>query len=385
MNLKKYGLGLVVAALLAGCGANGGAGSSDEVKLGGNFELTGGAAAYGTPMSEGMQLAVDQVNAAGGALKKNVKAIISDNKTDKTETAAVATKLVSEGVVGIIGPATTGDAQAEIPVVERAKIPVIFPAATGNGITLDAAGSVYEYIFRVCFQDEFQGVAAAKFANSKFTAKTAVVLFDNSNDYSQGLKDSFAKTFEGQGGTLVAQESYTAGDTDFQAVLTTLKSKKFDVLYLPGYYEEVGLIIKQAREMGITQPILGGDGYASDTLIELAGTSNLNDIYYTSHFSPESTDKVVQDFVAAYKEKFGKTPDTFAALAYDATNLLVKAIETAGTTDSAKVTEAIAKTTDFTGVTGTFSIDEEHNPVKTAVMIELQDGKVASTENVSGN
>lgn len=385
MKLKKFTLGAVVAAILAGCGN---AADSNTVKIGGNFELTGNVATYGTSMNNGAQLAVEQ---KGKLLDKELKYVSYDNKSDKTEVASVAKKLASEKVVGVVGPATTGDASVSIPVNEQAKIPTVFPATTGDGVTLknaEDASSVYEYIYRVCFSDSYQGVVGANFVHKKFGNAKVAILQDTGNDYSKGLADAFEKTYTDSkiGGTVVTREYYQSKDTDFQAVLTTLKSKDFDVLYVPGYYEEVGLIIKQAREMGITQPIVGGDGLSSDKLAALAGnSSNLSNVYYTSHFSTLSDDADVQAFVQAYKEKYGTNPDTFAALSYDATQLLMKAIETAGSTDPQAITKALAATKDFDGVTGTFSMGPDHTPVKSAVVIEFQNGQEVSAQEYSAD
>ena len=381
MNMKKLGLGLATALALAGCSASGGSG--DKVKVGGNFEMSGEIAAYGTPMANALNLAVEQKNANGGVLSKQIEALVIDNKSDKTEAASVATKLTSENVAGIVGPAATGMSLAEVPVVQRAKVPAIFPAATGDDITLDASKNVYEYIFRTCFEDRFQGVAAANQVYTSMNMKKAVVLTDTGNDYSQGLTKSFTETYTGLGGTIVANESYASNDTDFTAVLTSVKSKDFDVLYIPGYYKEAGLIIKQAREMGITQPIVGGDGFANDTLVQLAGKENLSNVYYTSHFSVKSEDADVQSFVKAYTEKYGSAPDTFAALAYDATNLLLQAIERAGSAEPTAVAKALAETKDFKGVTGSFSMGANHTPVKTALMLEFQNGEEVKAETIT--
>lgn len=385
MKLKKFTLGAVVAAILAGCGNEA---DSNTVKIGGNFELTGNVATYGSSMNNGAQLAVEQ---KGKLLDKELKYVSYDNKSDKTEVASVAKKLASEKVVGVVGPATTGDASVSIPVNEQAKIPTVFPATTGDGVTLknaEDASSVYEYIYRVCFSDSYQGVVGANFVHKKFGNAKVAILQDTGNDYSKGLADAFEKTYTDSkiGGAVVTREYYQSKDTDFQAVLTTLKSKDFDVLYVPGYYEEVGLIIKQAREMGITQPIVGGDGLSSDKLAALAGnSSNLSNVYYTSHFSTLSDDADVQAFVKAYKEKYGTNPDTFAALSYDATQLLMKAIETAGSTDPQAITKALAATKDFDGVTGTFSMGPDHTPVKSAVVIEFQNGQEVSAQEYSAD
>ena len=385
MNLKKFGLGLVSAAILAGCSA-GGASNGNTVKLGGNFELTGNVAAYGSAMDNAVKLAVEQ---KGKLLDKELKYVSYDNKSEKTEVASVAKKLVSEKVVGVVGPATTGDAQVSIPIMEQAKIPAVFPATTGDGITLKDAKkpeSVYDYIFRVCFSDNYQGVVGAGFVSQKFPNAKVAVLQDSASDYSKGLAEAFEKTYTDAkiGGQIVAKETYQSKDTDFQAVLTSLKSKSFDVLYIPGYYEEVGLIIKQARELGITQPIVGGDGLSSEKLAELAGNkANLTNVFYTAHFSAKSTDADVQAFIKAYKEKFGTTPDSFSALAYDAAQLLMKAIEKAGSTDAQAIKKALAESTDFDGVTGTFTMGKDHTPVKSTVVIEFQNGEEVSAKEYS--
>ena len=382
MNLKKFGLGLVSAAILAGCSA-GGASNGNTVKLGGNFELTGNVAAYGSAMDNAVKLAVEQ---KGKLLDKELKYVSYDNKSEKTEVASVAKKLASEKVVGVVGPATTGDAQVSIPIMEQAKIPAVFPATTGDGITLKDAKnpeSVYDYIFRVCFSDNYQGVVGAGFVSQKFPNAKVAILQDSASDYSKGLSEAFEKTYTDAkiGGQIVAKETYQSKDTDFQAVLTSLKSKSFDVLYIPGYYEEVGLIIKQARELGITQPIVGGDGLSSEKLVELAGNkANLTNVFYTAHFSAKSTDADVQAFIKAYKEKFGTTPDSFSALAYDAAQLLMKAIEKAGSTDAQAIKKALAESTDFDGVTGTFTMGKDHTPVKSTVVIEFQNGEEVSAK-----
>ena len=385
MNLKKFGLGLVSAAILAGCSA-GGASNGNTVKLGGNFELTGNVAAYGSAMDNAVKLAVEQ---KGKLLDKELKYVSYDNKSEKTEVASVAKKLVSEKVVGVVGPATTGDAQVSIPIMEQAKIPAVFPATTGDGITLKDAKnpeSVYDYIFRVCFSDNYQGVVGAGFVSQKFPNAKVAVLQDSASDYSKGLSEAFEKTYTDSkiGGQIVAKETYQSKDTDFQAVLTSLKSKSFDVLYIPGYYEEVGLIIKQARELGITQPIVGGDGLSSEKLVELAGSkANLTNVFYTAHFSAKSTDADVQAFIKAYKEKYNTTPDSFSALAYDAAQLLMKAIEKAGSTDAQAIKKALAESTDFDGVTGTFTMGKDHTPVKSTVVIEFQNGEEVSAKEYS--
>lgn len=386
---KKYWLGLSSMLLLAACGNGAGeeassdatAGDGSGVVIGGNFELSGGASAYGTPMSNGVELAIEQKNAEGGLLDADVTYKSYDNTSVAQEAASVATRLATEDkVTAIIGPATTADANAQTPVVDRAGVPAVLPAATGDMVTMKDDETVWEYIFRVCFQDSFQGEVLANFAQTELGAKKAIILQDNSTDYAVGLTEAFEGVFEGE---IVAKENFADGDTDFNAILTKIRDKEFDVIFIPGYYEEAGLLIKQAREMGITQPILGPDGFANSTLVELAGADNVDDVYYAGHFTPNSEDQKVKDFLAAYQEKFGVEADSFAALAYDAANLVLAAVETAGSSDPAAVTEAIAATKDFEGVTGKFSLDENHNPVKSTFVIELQDGEEAGSTVVA--
>ena len=368
---KKFLMGLASVFVLAACGNGATTEESDTIKLGGNFEVSGGASAYGTLMDEGIKMAVAEQNAADGLLGKEIEYVSYDNKSEPSESTSVATRLATEdNVVAILGPATTGAANAQSPAVTRAKVPAILPAATGDGVTMDG-DSVLEYVFRVCFQDSFQGKALAEFAQTDLQATKAVILVDNSTDYAIGLADAFKETFTGE---IVAEENFTAGDTDFKAILTNIAQMDYDVIFLPGYYEEGGLIIKQAREMGIAQPILGPDGFANSTLVELAGADNVDNVFYASHFTPNSEDPKVQEFLAAFEAEYGKPADSFAALAYDAAQLVFDAIATADSTDPQAITDALAATEDFEGVTGTFSFDENHNPIKSAFVIELQDG-----------
>ena len=384
MKLRKLALslltGLAVGSSLLGAGQ---VLAQDTVKIGGNFELTGDAAAYGTPMSEAAKLAVKEVNENGGVLGGEVEYVEYDNTSDLTEAASVAQRLASEDVVGIVGPATTGDSNAQIPVIQEAAVPAILPAATGNGMTLDDNGDVFEYLFRVAFEDAFQGRAAATYVTETLGAQTAALFVDQSTDYATGLEQAFTEEFEALGGQVVTTESFQSGDTDFTASLTSLLSQEFDVLYVPGYYTEVGLLIKQARELGITQPIVGGDGLGNQTLVDLAGASNVNDVYYTAHYSPLSDDEDLQDFLTKFEEEYGKQADQFAVLSYDATMLLLDAVGRAGSADRQAVTDALAATETFKGLTGTFSIDEDHNPVKEVLMLQLTNGEVANVEAVN--
>lgn len=351
--------------------------AQDNIIIGGNLELTGNAAAYGSPAADSINLFIEQINEAGGILDgQMLEAQIIDNQSDLTESASIATRLADSEAVGIIGPTATGVSKAAIPITNAAGIPNIFAATTGDGLTLDEDGSLLEYIFRVCFEDSYQGLAAGNYTAEELGLSKAIIITDQALDYSLALADSFTETFTENGGEIIETQSYQSGDTDFTALLTSLIGKDFDILYIPGYYTETGLIIKQAREMGITQPIMGGDGYHSDTLVELAGASNANDIYFTTHFSEQSDNPKVQEFLTAFEEKYGRSADTFSALGYDAIALLVDAIERAGSTDREAIRQALEETEDFEGVTGTFSMDENHNPTKSALMLTLQNGEI---------
>ncbi len=383
MGLKKLLKSVVVAGALLTAVQPLAINAQDAFTIGGNFELSGATASYGTPMSNGVKLAVKHVNEAGGVLGQEVEYVEYDNRSDLTESASVAQRLVNEDVLAIVGPATSGDVKAAIPVINEGGVTTVAPAATLDGITLSESGDVFEYFFRVNFEDSYQATAAAQYAVDELGLTKAAIVTDQSSDYSLGLTSAFESKFTELGSEVVATQSIQAGETDFSAVLTSLLGQDFDVLYLPVYYTEAGLFIKQAREMGITQPIIGGDGFHSPTLTELAQPQNASDVYFTSHFSTDSDDPKVQEFLTAYEEEFGQEADTFAALAYDAANLIFDAAERAGEADRDAIKDAVAETENFEGITGTFAIDENHDPVKPALMLELQEGEIVSSQPVS--
>lgn len=384
--MKKLVVGVTTAAalLLAACGASdvgGDAEGGETVKLGSMFELTGDVSAYGNAEANGVSMAVEEINEAGGIDGKQIELIQYDTKSNDTEAASVATKLATQdGVSAIMGPATSGATKAAIPSVNRAEVPLVSPSATDDTVTLDESGNVQPYVYRVGFQDSFQGVSLAEFAESELGAQSAVILGDNSSDYAIGLSSTFKDNF---GGEIVTEENFTADESDFSAVLTRINNEDFDVLFVPGYYEQAGLIIKQAREMGMEQPILGPDGFGNETLIDLAGVDNVSDIYYTAHFSLNSENPQVQDFVSNYTDAHGTEPDMFSALAYDTVYVVKQAIEDAGDASPQAVNEALENLSDFEGITGTFSFDENHNPVKSATIVELQGGEEVNTTEVS--
>ncbi len=371
---------VLVLGMLSGCksatASNNGKGSnSDTIKVGLNYELTGGAATYGQGLVEGIELALEEVN-KDGVLGKKLEPVKVDNKSEDTEAANVSARLATrDKVVVLLGPGTSGNTKAASPAAMQNKIPLISGSATEDGVTVDSNGNVRDYIFKTCFNDSFQGIMMAEFAFNDLGLKNAAILADTTSDYAQGLSKNFNETFTALGGKVLIEEAYQQKDTDFKAVLTNIKGQNPDVLFVPGYYEEVGLIIRQARELGLDMPILGGDGYESPKLIEIAGKDALNDVFYSSHYSPlDDTEEVVK-FKENFQAKYGRQPDAFNALGYDMVYFLKNGLTRAGEVDTEKLKEALATTKDFKGVTGTLSVDEKHNPVKSVTIIELKEGE----------
>lgn len=384
--MKKLMTGMVLAMgiFMAGCSGdaegNEAGGSDDTIRIGSLFELTGSAAEYGQSMNEAVHMAVEEINEAGGIDGKLVEVIERDIASDESQAAQSSMALTSsEDVSVIIGPALTGTLQAAIPSANENEVPIISPSATDDGVLQDIDGKVHPYAYRTSFTNSFQGTALATFANENLDAKKAVIFGDNSSDYAQGLTQTFENAFDGE---VVSIENFTADQTDFSAALTNIANMDFDVLYVPGYYEQAGPIVKQAREMGIDQPIIGPDGLGNNRFYELAGIENMTDVYYTSHFAIESDDPEIQAFVDNYKEATGNDPDMFTGLAYDAVYIAKEAIERAGSTDSVAINKEIEATKDFVGVTGTFSFDENHDPVKTVSIIEVQNGEPTDIHEV---
>lgn len=376
---------LLTAGVLVACGNGGEKDQADEdtIKIGSMFELTGSAAAYGTSMNNAVHLAVDEINEAGGIDDKEIQIVEYDTKSDETEAASLTTRLSTrDQVTAIVGPALTGAMQAAIPNANANKVPVLSPTATDDDVLTSDDGTVHPYAWRTCFTNSFQGGSLAAFANDELSATNAIILSDNSSDYAQGLSAAFEEVFTGD---IVASENFSEGETDFKAVLTNIKDLDFDVLYIPGYYEEAGPIIKQAREMGIGQPILGPDGMGNEVLRELAGDENMNDIYYTSHFVVTAEDEATKRFVESYQEEFNMNADMFSGLAYDSVYLVKEAIEHAESTNPVDVNAALEEIADFDGITGTFSFDDMHDPVKTVSIIEIQENEEVSVHEVDPN
>lgn len=383
---KKLSLFLVfvlVLGLFAGCGSAPtttkpaeNTAAPEKIKIGLNYELSGGGATYGQGTVEGIELAVDEINKNGGVLGKQIELVKADNRSDLAESANVATKLMTmDKVVAILGPATSGNTKAAAPAANQSKVAMISGSATGDDVTVDSNGNVREYTFRICFNDSFQGVVLANFAYSDLIAKNAAILVESTSDYSKGLVKTFKETYAKLGGKIISEEAYVTAEQNFKAVLTKIKATNPDVLFVPGYYNEVGLIVKQAKELGLNVPIIGGDGYDSPKLAELAGKAALNKVYFTNHYSSKDTSPEVVKFNATFKAKYSKDPDGFNALGYDMAYFIADAIKRAGVADSQKIKDALAGTKDFSGITGKFSIDSNHNPVKSITILEMKDGE----------
>lgn len=364
MNFCKKLLPLLGVMLLftSGC-----ARQSREPVVGVYLSLTGPTADYGIVTRQGMELAVSEVNRAGGINGQDLKLIIEDDRGKPEEARTAVTKLIDQnGVIAVLGEVPSTNSLAAAPICQNRKIPMITPASTNPEVTEKG-----DYIFRVCFIDPFQGYVMAKFAADDLQAKRAAVLWDNKSDYSKGLADVFKAEFPKLGGEVVADVTYAAAsDVDFSSQLTRIRAARPDVIYIPGYYTEVSLIARKARELGITVPLVGGDGWDSENLVARAGDA-LEGCYFSSHYSPESDNPAVQRFVRAFKDKYGNTPNALSALGYDSVWILAQAINNSGSFDPAKIRDSIAKTADYPGVTGNITINDRRNAVKPAVVLKV--------------
>lgn len=382
MTKQKKVLALLCASmltvgLLSGCGGKkSGSEGGSTIKIGANLEMTGTGASYGRSCQNAIKLAFDKINGAGGVGGKKLELVVADNKSEAAEATNSMQKLISQDkVVAVIGPNFSSSVIAASAINKGAKVLDISPMGTNPGITVDKDGKTKTYNFRACFIDPFQGTVMATFAKETLKASKVAVLIDNSSDYSKGLAQFFEENFTKGGGTVVAKESFLQKDNDFKATLTKIKATNPDMIYIPGYYQEVGLIVKQAREMGINVPMAGGDGWDSAKMPEIAGVKALNNTYFSSLYSPDDASKLNKEFVAAYEKAYSEKPDVFAAMAYDSALLVADAIKTAGGPDSAKMAEAMAKVKDLQGVSGGYTFNDKHDPVKSAVIIEYKEGK----------
>lgn len=371
----------MMATLVAGCG--GGKTESKDIKVGGNYEMTGGIANFGKQTVNGINLAFKEANAAGGVLGKQLTLVMADNKSEPSEAANAATKLITQDkVVALLGPVSSSNVLATLQIATDNKVPVLTATATNPKVTSEN-GKVKPFAFRACFIDPFQGKVMSDFAVKTVKAKTAAIFVDNSSDYSKGLADVFEAAFVASGGKVVSKEAFLQKDQDFKATLTKIKAANPDVLFIPAYYEEVGKIIKQARELGITVPFLGTDGWDDPKLVDIAGAAALNNGYFSNHYSAQDKDPNIVKFVEAYKKEYGQEPSALAALGYDSAIMLIDAIKRAGSAEPGKIRDALEQTKNLQVSTGILTLDADHNPVKSAVVIEMKDGKQVFKEKIN--
>jgi branched-chain amino acid transport system substrate-binding protein len=354
---------LLALALLSGCTKK----SGNEIVVGQYGSMTGSEATFGQSTDEGIRLAVEEINESGGIKGKKVKLVTMDDQGKAEEAASVVTRLIEqEKVVALLGEVASSRSLAAAPIAQTKKIPMITPSSTNPKVT-----EVGDYVYRTCFIDPFQGTVMAKFAYDNLKLKKVAVLRDVKSDYSVGLADFFIQKYKELGGEIVADVSYQSNDVDFKAQLTQLKSKKPEGLFIPGYYTEVGLIARQARELGIQAKLLGGDGWDSPKLSEIGGKA-INGGYFSNHYSNETTDPVAVEFMNKFKAKYNKMPDGLSAAGYDAAKVLFKAMQAAGDVSPQTIRDQLAKVSDHPGVTGKITINEKRNATKSAVVVEVQ-------------
>lgn len=392
-NVLAVALVLLAISLLASCKApapsaggtpttstaSGTAADATAIKIGVNAELTGSIPVTGESCKNAATLAVKEITDAGGldvgGKKLPVEISVEDNEDKAESAAAVAQKIISSGAVAMIGPNASRNAIPAAEVTETAKMPMISPWSTNPKLTVDTrGGGAKKYVFRAAFTDDFQGVVAAKFALGELKTTKPAVLYDVASEYNKGIAEVYKKTMEEGGTQLVAFETYTTGDKDFSAQLTKIAKSGADSLFLPNYYSEVPLQVKQARQLGYKGKILGSDSWGNEELVKLAGNS-CEGLFFTTHYAADTATPKAQAFIKAYKTAYGKVPDDVAALTYDSFGLLFAAIKAAGSVDREAVRNALAAITSYEGVTGTMQFKGTGDPIKSAVVIQIKGGK----------
>lgn len=345
--------------------------ADDTIKIGQYASMTGPEATFGQSSDKGTRIAIDEANKAGGVLGKKLELITYDTQGKSAEASNAVTRLINnDHVVALLGEVASSLSLAGGEIAQANGIPMITHASTNPKVTEGR-----DMVFRVCFIDPFQGYAVAKFATDNLKAKKIAVLYDQGQAYSVGLRKDFSRAIKKLGGTITTEQSYTGGDQDFSAQLTTIRESQPDAIFIPGYYTDVGNIALQVRKLGITVPLLGTDGWDSAKLKEIAGDA-LKDCYYSNHYTPEDPRPELQEFIKKFKElNNGETPDAMAVLAYDGANVLIDAIKRANSTDPKALAKAIGETKDFKGVTGTITLDAERNAKKPAVILQMKDGQ----------
>ena len=373
---------LIIASLLIGFACQPGSRGGDNVRVGVFMSLTGTTANFGISSTNAIKMAADEVNKAGGINGKQIELLVQDDRSDASEAATIVTKFVTQDQVhAILGEVASSRSIAAAPIAQNAKIPMLTPSSTNPEVTRKG-----DFIFRSCFIDPVQGAAIAQFAAKTLGAKRAAIMVDRKNDYSTGLEKNINDTFTRLGGQMVATQSYQEGDQDFNAQLTSIKGTNPEVIFVPGYYNDVGLIAKQSRERGITVPLIGGDGWDSVQLYAIGGSA-LNGSFFTNHYSPFDTDPKVQKFVNDYKSRYGSVPDALAATAYDAAHIMFDAIKRSKSLAGTDIRDALAATKDYPGVTGKVTFNENRDAVKPIIVIEIKDGgtyMVRERVNVEG-
>jgi branched-chain amino acid transport system substrate-binding protein len=361
-----------------GAAAGGGTG---EIVIGEYGSLTGGQATFGQSTHNAIMLAVDEINSSGGPLGRKIRVITEDDQSKAEEAATVVTKLISQNnVVAVLGEVASSSSLAAAPICQSNKTPMITPSSTNPTVTEKG-----DYIFRMCFLDDYQGAAMARYVGETLGIKRVAVLIDNKSDYSTGLAKFFSDAFVATGGKIVATQSYAQGDSDFRSQLTAIKSANPELIFVPGYYNDIGQIAIQTRDLGMKMPLAGGDGWESPKLTEIGGAA-LDGCFYSNHYAPNDPNPVVRDFVQKYKDRYGVIPDSLAALGYDSARVLADAIKRAGTTDGPKLRDAIAATKGFVGVTGTINLGPKRDPVgKKLVILEIKNGETLLKANIDPN
>ena len=381
--MRNKSLILLAAALsmvLFGCppknetggGASGGAANGGDILVGEYGSMTGPQATFGVSTHNGIMMAADEVNAAGGINGRKIKILTEDDQSKQEEAVTAVTKLISQNnVVAVLGEVASSASIAAAPICQSNKVPMITPSSTNPEVTTKG-----DYIFRMCFIDSYQGPIMAQFAANDLKAKRAAILTDIKNDYSTGLTVSIEQTFNASGGRVVGKQSYSNGDSDFRSQLTALRTTNPEVIFVPGYYTDVGQIASQARDLGIKAPFVGGDGWESPKLLEIGGKALVGS-FYANHYHFSDPSPAVRNFVERYKQRFGVVPDALAALGYDAMKVLADSMKRAQKLDGPSLRDAIAATKDFQGVTGVITLGPDRNPIgKKIVIEEIKNGQL---------
>ena len=364
------------------------AASAEPVRIGVNIELSEGVAPYGSAVLNGIRIAVQEVNSQGGISGRSVELVVRDNRSNAAYAKTVMKELAEEKAAGIIGCVSDRNLQAAVEWMDESssQVPVISPTSTNSRITLRPDMRVREFVFRASYSDEYQGSAMAAFASRRLNAKTAAILFDNSSEYSKILAKSFEEQFAKNGGTIMGKEYFLQKDGDFSRILQKVIALKPDVLFVPGYYREAGLIIRQARSvMGYDKPILGCDSWDSSSIVRFAGAINLTNSFYCNHYAIDDPDSQAVQFAQVYRKAYNEEPGVLAALGYDAARLLMDAVGRAKTTNNVQVKEALRNTTHLRLITGDISFDESHDPNKGAVILEFKNGIPVFAERVNSS